>query len=306
MIDLYKRIWDVSWRAQIPLIFLSLAIAALAAFPLQFQKEIIDGLAGSISKQQLLSLSAQYLFVAVLASGLKFALQYKSSTLSESIIRRIRVQICENRKNQGSKKTVGDGALVTMVTSEAEEIGSFAGVAITSPLVQIATLFSVVGFVVATQPNLGMFMVAVILPQALVVALTQKKINAKIKERVQTLRHTTNRIIEEDLKKIQKEILEDFDRIYNLRRKIFMFKLSTKFVLNVITGIGTIGILTLGGLMVLEGKTSIGIVVAALSGLTRVTEPWRELISFYRSLSATRIKFDLLVSSLPNYNKNNA
>ena len=85
-----------------------------------------------------------------------------------------------------------------------------------------------------------------------------------------------------------------------------MFKLSTKFVLNVITGIGTIGILTLGGLMVLDGETSIGIVVAALSGLTRVTEPWRELISFYRSLSATRIKFDLLVSSLPNYNKNNA
>ena len=50
--------------------------------------------------------------------------------------------------------------------------------------------------------------------------------------------------------------------------------------------------------MVLKGKTEIGIVVAFISGLDRVLDPWRELIAFVRSTSAAKVQFDLLESTL--------
>jgi ABC-type bacteriocin/lantibiotic exporter with double-glycine peptidase domain len=66
--------------------------------------------------------------------------------------------------------------------------------------------------------------------------------------------------------------------------------------MNSITALGTAGLLVLGGFLVINGRTDVGTVVAALSGLTRMNEPWRELIAFYRELSIERIKLDLLLS----------
>jgi len=53
-----------------------------------------------------------------------------------------------------------------------------------------------------------------------------------------------------------------------------------------------------GGIMVLSGKTEIGIVVAFISGLDRVLESWREMIAFVRSTSSARVQFDLIEGTL--------
>ena len=95
-------------------------------------------------------------------------------------------------------------------------------------------------------------------------------------------------------------VLHDFDELYGARRKIFLFKFSSRFAMNVISALGTAGILVLGGLLVINGRADIGIVVAAMSGLTRVSEPWRDLLAFYRDLSSVRIKYELLRTAQPN------
>jgi hypothetical protein len=50
--------------------------------------------------------------------------------------------------------------------------------------------------------------------------------------------------------------------------------------------------------MFLNGRTEIGIVVAFISGLDRVLDPWRELIAFVRSTSAAKVQFDLIEVTL--------
>jgi ABC-type bacteriocin/lantibiotic exporter with double-glycine peptidase domain len=50
--------------------------------------------------------------------------------------------------------------------------------------------------------------------------------------------------------------------------------------------------------MVLNGKTEIGIVVAFISGLDYVLDPWRELVAFVRSNSAAKVQFDLIERTL--------
>ena len=44
----------------------------------------------------------------------------------------------------------------------------------------------------------------------------------------------------------------------------------------------------------------VGTVVAALSGLVRISPPWRELIAFYRNLNTVHVKYKLLIAAFPN------
>jgi ABC-type bacteriocin/lantibiotic exporter with double-glycine peptidase domain len=62
--------------------------------------------------------------------------------------------------------------------------------------------------------------------------------------------------------------------------------------------LGVVVLLVGGGIMVLNGRTEIGIVAAFTSGIDRVLDPWRELIAFVRSTSAARVQFDLVESTL--------
>lgn len=297
MIELYRRIWLVTSRQQMVLIVLSLCVATLAAVPLQYQKDIINGLSDGMEKQQLLWLCAGYLGVLTLGSSLKFAMNYRSAVLSESVIKRIRNVIYANNLGEGGEEKSDRGSLVTIVAAEAEQVGSFAGEAIASPLLQLGTLVSVVTFVAISQPYLALFIVGVIAPQALLVLTLQKFINSRVADRVKTLRHATGLISAQKIKEVQQAITDDFDAIFQTRKQIFKIKLSMKLAINLMQGMGIVGILMIGGLMYLDGKTDIGTVVASLSALTRVNDPWRGLIAYYRKLSTVRVRFDLLVAS---------
>lgn len=297
MLELYRRIWNATGQEQILLIVLSLAVAALAAVPLQFQKDIINGLSGTIDRRQLVMLCAGYLAVLVASSGLKFALRYKSSILSESVIRRIRETIYKDRDGVEVWASDKRGTLVTMIAAEAEEVGQFAGAAIASPLLQLGTLFSVVAYIVATQPVLGLFLVGVVVPQAVIVLTLQKFVNERVARRVRILRHATGSIAASEVSRIEQAVLDDFDQIYETRRQVYKLKLSMKLALNIINGLGTVGIMMIGGFLVLNGHADIGSIVAALSALTRIVGPWTELVAFYRDLSAVRVKFELLLKA---------
>jgi ABC-type bacteriocin/lantibiotic exporter with double-glycine peptidase domain len=75
-------------------------------------------------------------------------------------------------------------------------------------------------------------------------------------------------------------------------------KFGLKYLISALQSAAVFVLLFAGGIMVLNGKTEIGIVVAFISGLDRVLEPWREMIAFLRSTAAARIQFDLIESTL--------
>ncbi|WP_316649285.1 ABC transporter transmembrane domain-containing protein [Ovoidimarina sediminis] len=275
---------------------LSIGIAALAAAPLKFQQEIVNLIStGSFAISQLLLLGTGMSGVILASLGLKWLMGYLSQLLGEDVIRRIRNGLVSDAvmdpASQGARHR---GALSTAISAEAEDLGKFAGSAFSEPVMQVGTLISVVGFVAATQPGLGVIAFSMILPQIMIVLFTQRKVNAFLAERVRMLRHSTDMIASADLQSISQEVTEEFDRIYETRRKMFRWKLSTKFVLSAINGGGTVLVLVLGGWFVAQGKTDVGTVVAATIGLDRLRDPTMYLISFYRQVSANRVKFQLL------------
>jgi ABC-type bacteriocin/lantibiotic exporter with double-glycine peptidase domain len=297
MIRFYARILRATGKVQILLVALSLIVAALAAVPLQFQKDIINSLGPDLQVSTLIWMCAGYLAVIVVTNIFKFVLNYRSNLLGEATIRRIRSAVYEARHDTSQDLAIQKQS-TGIISAEAEEVGRFVGQALANPVVQLGTLVSVVSFVAATQPYLGGFLVAIVVPQALIVLLLQERVNRRVKERTIVLRHATGALSEEDLaeaKAVQQAVLNDFDEIYETRRGIFRLKLSMKFLMNILSGIGLVGILMIGGFLMMEGRSDIGTVVASISALEKINGPWRLLLNFYKELSSVRVKFDLIV-----------
>jgi len=297
MFKLYSAIWRASSGRQIILIVLSLAIAALAAVPLEFQREIINQLTkDNVETEKLIYLGTGMMSVILLSLGLKWLLGYRAGTLGEDMIRLIRQRLLVRASDVGETgETVKKGTMTTAISAEAEELGKFAGGAFSDPVVQIGTLISVIGYISSTQPGLGMIAFSMIVPQIIIVLISQRKVNTFVAERVRILRNATDKLTVEDIDAVARDVEAQFDDIYNTRRRMFLWKLSAKFLLSVINGAGTVGVLMLGGYLVLNGKTDVGTVVAATSGLSRIQGPTAFLIAFYRQVSANRIKYELML-----------
>ena len=298
MLNFYRTIWDATWRQQITLIFLSITVAGLAAVPLKLQQLTINELVyGTKTLEKLAWLCAGYLAVVLLNAALKFLRRYKISLLAEGSVRRARELLYENQVAGSKRGTSGvpeKGTLLGMITSDAEDVGAFTGSAIADPLVLIGTLVSVIGFMMLVQPVLGIIALLILLPQAFIVIGIQKYINKGVRKRVQLLRSAADRIHESDLRQIEQGVLDDFDEIFETRRRISIFKLSSKTAMKVVNSTGFVAVLFLGGWMVIEDRTDIGTVVAVLTGLTQISGPWLEVTRFFRNANSMRVRFDLI------------
>jgi ABC-type bacteriocin/lantibiotic exporter with double-glycine peptidase domain len=68
--------------------------------------------------------------------------------------------------------------------------------------------------------------------------------------------------------------------------------------MNLCSHLQIVAALLLGGWWVLQDQLEIGGIVAFISGLGRLNDPWGDLINYFRELSVTRVKFRLLADAV--------
>jgi ABC-type multidrug transport system fused ATPase/permease subunit len=309
MRELYAYVWRSSAQQQIVLIILAIIAAVLATAPLELQRHMINMLAGRERAERLAVLCGGYLIAALAIGGRKYIVNIKSSGLGEAMIRSLREKVFSSHLPVGGSETVGDavdksGTVVTMIATEAEAVGKFVGDCISTPIVQAGTLLSVLSYMLYTEPRLGLVVLFIVVPQVVFVPLIQRRINAKTRERVRTLRHAGDLVVDnirggrEADSTLKGQISKAFETIYGVRLRVFKLKFGLKYMVSGLQSLGVFALLFVGGIMVLNGKTEIGIVVAFISGLDRVLDPWRELIAFVRSTSAAKVQFELIEGTL--------
>jgi ABC-type bacteriocin/lantibiotic exporter with double-glycine peptidase domain len=310
MRELYKFVWRSSASRQIVLI-LAVMAALLAMAPLELQRHIINTLAGHEKAERLAWLCGAYLIAALSISGLKYLLNIKSSGLGEWMILSLRQDIFSGSSPIRSDGTLDEttkdkaGTFVAMIASEAEAVGKFVGDCISTPTVQAGTLLSVLGYMLYTEPLLGLVVLLIAVPQVVVVPMIQRRINILVRQRVVTVRRAGDLIVENIqgggesfASSLGIEIGKAFETIFGIRLRVFKLKFGLKVLVSGLQSVGVFALLFVGGIMVLNGKTEIGIVVAFISGLDRVIDPWRELIAFVRSTSAAKVQFELVEGTL--------
>ena len=88
------------------------------------------------------------------------------------------------------------------------------------------------------------------------------------------------------------------DRAFALDMGIYRLKFTMNFLMNLCNHFQIIAALLLGGWWVYTGRLEIGGVVAFISGIGRLNDPWGDLVNYFRDVSVTQVKFRLLANAV--------
>ncbi len=313
-------VWRMSGRHQYAICGLALVVAALSMVPLELQRRIINGIGQEFDMEAILILGAVYAGVILVHAGLKFVLRMYQGWLSESAIRFNRItlsRIYRRRASQASedaadgadKKDDGDrhsGEAVSVIGPEIDKLGGFVGEGLSQPTVNVGILLAIGGYMVVVEPVVALVSLVLIVPQAILVPVVQHYINRLVERRVALMRELGDMVAEMDDagrdnaggdgddRSEQKDLDGKLRRIYANRMRTFVLKFMMKGLSNVLSAFAPLGVLLVGGYLALQGETTIGVVVAFISGVDRMADPLRELLAYYRTAALANVQHRMI------------
>jgi ABC-type bacteriocin/lantibiotic exporter with double-glycine peptidase domain len=192
----------------------------------------------------------------------------------------------------------GRGETVSIVTAEVERVGGFLGEALSEPVLQLGIFTSILGYMLVVEPTIALVSLLFFLPQLIFVPLLQRVVNRRAKRKVELVREVGELIVEtpgDDAAAYQDRLR----RIYRVRLQYYALKFLIKFLNNLLNHLAPLAVLMVGGWLVIDGATTVGVVVAFISGFMRLADPSRELLAYYRLAAETRMQYRLIARWLP-------
>jgi ABC-type multidrug transport system fused ATPase/permease subunit len=294
-------IWRYSAVHQLTLAGLSAAVFLLSAVPLEIQRRIVNDAIADRALSTILWLAAAYLGVALAEGGIKLILNIYRAWVSERAVRHLRHTISSQIDNASARLHTADaeGIEISMILSEAEPVGGFVGISVSEPLLQGGVLLSVFAYMAFLQPEMALLCLAVLSPQLIVVPLMQRAINRRAWSRIQVLREVSGSIIGGAPGDRRAAALQDgrIDRVFVLNMGIYKLKFSMNFFMNFMYHAGIASILAVGGWFAITGRIEVGTVVAFLSGLAKVNDPWGDVVNWFREMTVSGVKYRLIAEA---------
>ena len=79
---------------------------------------------------------------------------------------------------------------------------------------------------------------------------------------------------------------------------IFKLKFTMNFLMNICNHLQVVSALLVGGWWVCTGHIEIGGVVAFISVIGRLNDPWGDLVNYFRDVNVSQIKYRLLADAV--------
>jgi ABC-type bacteriocin/lantibiotic exporter with double-glycine peptidase domain len=297
--NLLAFVWKISAWDQFWLLLLSLSTSVLDTTPIEIQRRLLNATSRRNDFATILVLAAVYVGVVLAEGLLKLIMRMYAGWVSENAVRSLR-SIINDLLHSHLPPNIAAGAKgiqVAMILSESEPVGGFVGDFVCEPLLQGGILITVFGYMTYLQPMMALVSLLVFSPQFVFVPLMQRAINRRVRERVAALRLTSVAVIEAPAgltESIAQEVR--FEEVFRLNMGIVKLKVTMNFLMNLTHQLGLVTILTVGAWYVLRGQTQIGTIVAFVSGLRNINDPWGDLVSWFQNLMVTITKYDLIVS----------
>ncbi|MEP1522407.1 ABC transporter transmembrane domain-containing protein [Ascidiaceihabitans sp.] len=317
---LFTFIWKHSKREQFTLLLVTLITFPFLYATLELPKRIINDAIGAekavldvfgyeLSQTQfLLALCVGYL-LAVLCHGLlKMRLNTMKGITSERLLRRFRYSLISRmmRFPRSYFQQTSQGELVAMVTSEAEPMGGLMGDAVAQPLFQAGQMLLIVTFLFLQSVWFGLAGIALIPLQAWLIPMIQRQINQLNKQRITQVRALASEIGESaagitDLRTnggVRYRLAGFTDRLgqlFEIRYKIYNKKFFMKFLNNFITQLTPFFFYAVGGYLAIQGEITVGALVAALAAYKDLSNPWKELLTYYNQVQDMSLRWEIVV-----------
>ncbi len=300
---IFRYILRIGGRHQIALLALSVIVFALSTVPLEIQRRIVNDAIRNGAVSPILWLALAYFGVALLEGGVKLTLNIYRAWVSEMAVLDLRRVVAALTPDTAASADMASsqGTEISMILSEVEPIGGFAGISISEPLLQTGVLVSVFGYLVFLQPMVALLCALAFSPQLVFVPLMQRAINRRSGERIETLRSVGGTIVDagaDGTPGIGRPAHDKQDgqlrHVFELNMGIFKIKFTMYFLMNLMHHLGVATALGMGGYYVVQGRIDVGTVVAFVSGLAKVNDPWGDLVDWFREMTLVRTRYRLL------------
>lgn len=281
---------------QVALALLSIAVFALSAVPLELQRRIVNDAIASGAVRTIFLLALAYAGVALLEQALKLALNIYRAWVSETAVRALRRTLHVQRATAAATASSPDatGVEIAMIVDEAQPIGGFVGISLSEPLLQGGILASVIGYMIYLEPWMAALCPLFFLPQLVFVPLMQWAINRRAEARIRTMRDVSSGIAGAVVDSLDVPAEgRRIDRVFALNMGIYKFKYSMNLAMNLMYYFSVAAALGVGGWFAVEGRIEVGSVVAIVSGLGKLNDPWGDFVNWARELSVVGVKYRL-------------
>jgi len=295
---IFRYVFAVSWRHQIALVALTVITFLLEVVPLEIQRRAVNDLVKERSFNLVVLLCAVYAGAVLVQGSTKLAVNLYRGWVAENAIRDLRRHVLAYlriaRAAAPGPEVRGIGA--AMIVGEVEPIGGFVGSSLSEPILQAGIMLSVLAYIVHIDRWMATAAFALFLPQLVFVPFMQGAINRRAGARVWVLRQLGVSTVDTRAPSIERDLSDGkrIDRVLQLNMGIYKFKFSMNFLMNLCSHLQVVGALLIGGWMVHTDQLQIGGIVAFISGVGRLNDPWGDLVNYFRDLSLTQVKYRLV------------
>jgi ABC-type bacteriocin/lantibiotic exporter with double-glycine peptidase domain len=296
--NIFRYVLKTSGWHQLLLLLLTVGVFLLEVVPLELQRRIVNDLVKHRDYWLVIVLCAVYAGVVLVQGGTKLVLNVYRSWVGERATRdlRRRIHVLISSPSSAASGAEAEGVQASMIVAEVEPIGGFVGASVSEPLLQGGILASVLAYMIHVDLWLAGTVLALFLPQLVFIPLMQGAMNRRTRARVQIVRQLSVSVVEgiSGDEARDRTDNERIDRVFELNMGIFRFKFTMNFLMNLSTQLQIIAALLLGGWLVHTEQLEIGGVVAVVSGVGRFTDPWGDLVNYFRAVNITQVEFRLM------------
>ncbi len=296
--NLFRYVLATGALHQLLLVLLTVAVFLLEVVPLELQRRIIDDLVKHRALWLVVALCAIYAGTVLVQGGAKLVLNVYRGWVGERATRdlRRRVHLLVSSHSAASSTPEAEGVQASMMVAEVESIGGFVGESVSEPLLQGGILCSVLAYMIHVDLWMAGTALALFVPQLIFVPLMQGAMNRRTRARVQVIRLLSVSVVQGTSSDDARDQTDDerIQHVFELNMGILRFKFSMNFLMNLSTQLQIIGVLLVGGFAVYADRIDIGGVVAFISGIGRITDPWGDLVNYFRDANITQVKYGLV------------
>jgi ABC-type bacteriocin/lantibiotic exporter with double-glycine peptidase domain len=300
--NIFRYVLETSGWHQLFLLLLTVGVFLLEVVPLELQRRIVNDLVKHRDYGFIITLGVVYAGAALIQGGTKLVLNVYRIWIGERATRdlRRRIHLLISSPSSASSGSGAQGIQASMMVAEVEPIGGFIGASVSEPLLQGGVMISVLAYMIHLDIWMASTALVLFLPQLVFVPLMQGAMNRRTEGRVQIIRQLSISVVEATGSDDAGDQTDDqrINRVFELNMGIFRIKFTMNFLMNLITQLQIIGAMLVGGWLVYKDQLEIGGVVAFISGIGRLTDPWGDLVNYFRDVNITQVKFRLMSDAI--------
>lgn len=308
--NIFAYVLGTSRVHQVALVALTVCVFLLEVAPLELQRRAVNDLVKDRRFGWVVFLCLAYVGVVLVQGGIKLVLNIYRGWVGERAKRDLRRRVhAVIEAPEAALATETGGIAASMIVAEVEPIGGFIGEAISEPLLQGGILASVLAYMVHLDFWMAVAAFAIFVPQLVFVPLMQAAINRRTATRVRVLRQLSIGVVSpngETAARLRAGDSSRIDRVFELDMGIFRFKFTMNYLMNLCSHLQVISALLIGGWLVLAQQLELGGVVAFISAVGRLNDPWGDMVNYFRDSSNAQVKYRLLATAVNELNRNGA